>query len=87
MVHEGFDYSKGDKTYRDSSGDVQGEKDVQCTMFSVLRDHLGDFILLKNVGVHNYGVPGLGRNYIISSAKQKASETLLEPPAKLVRSE
>lgn len=29
----------------------------------------------------------LARHYIISSAKQKASETLLEPPAKLVRSE
>lgn len=53
----------------------------------MLRDCLGDLILLTNVVVHNYGVPGLGRNYIISSAKQKASETLLEPPAKLVRSE
>lgn len=54
----------------------------------MLRDHLGDFISLKNVGVHKYyGVPGLGRHYIISSVKQKTSETLLEPPEKLVRSE
>ena len=84
VVFEGFKYSKGDKTQSGQKWRCSRRKGCSAHLFT---DDAGD-ILLNTVGVHNHEpCPDLSRHYISNSVKRKASETLLEPPAKLIRRE
>lgn len=84
VVYEGFKYSKGDKTQSGQKWRCSRRKGCSAHLFT---DDAGE-ILLKTVGVHSHEpCSNLSRNYISNSAKRKASDTLLEPPAKLIRTE
>lgn len=83
LVFEGFKFSKNRRT-------LCGQK-WRCTnrkcSAHLFTDDNGDE-LFKAVGVHNHEpCPNLHRHCISNSVKRKATETLTEPPAKVIKKE
>uniref|UniRef100_A0A1B6CJ52 FLYWCH-type domain-containing protein n=2 Tax=Clastoptera arizonana TaxID=38151 RepID=A0A1B6CJ52_9HEMI len=84
VVYEGFKYSKGDKTQKGQKWRCSRRKGCSAHLFT---DDSGD-VILSTVGAHNHDpCENLSRQFISNSVKRKASDSLLEPPAKLIRRE
>lgn len=83
VVLDGFKFSKSRRTQCGQKWRC-GKKGCSAHLFT---DDDGD-VLFKFVGEHNHEpCPNLHRQYISNSAKRKATETLSEPPAKVIRKE
>lgn len=83
VVLEGFKFSKNRRTQCGQKWRCV-KKSCSAHLFT---DDDGD-VLFKAVGEHNHEpCPNLHRQYISNSAKRKATETLSEPPAKVIKQE
>lgn len=83
VVNEGYKYSKAEKRQR-------GQKWRCCKRVRsahLFTDDAGD-VVLNTVGVHSHEpCADFSRQFISNSVKRKACESLMEPPAKLIRKE